>query len=129
MDKTLEKEAMKKILTNSIEKKTIIKKQIVLLQNFISSKAITISSKIDKESFEEIINSLLGEPLNKKLNTFTIAGLSSSTFIYSICSIVFNIILISIFQTVKNILVFNFSILLVYAFIVAIIMLLKKESN
>ena len=67
--------------------------------------------------------------LNKKLNTFTIAGLSSSTFIYSICSIVFNIILISIFQTVKNILVFNFSILLVYAFIVAIIMLLKKESN
>ena len=67
--------------------------------------------------------------LNKKLNTFTIAGLSSSTFIYSICSIVFNIILISIFQTVKNILVFNFSILLVYAFIVAIIMLLKKEIN
>ena len=67
--------------------------------------------------------------LDKKLNTFTIAGLSSSTFIYSICSIVFNIILISIFQTVKNILVFNFSILLVYAFIVAIIMLLKKESN
>ena len=67
--------------------------------------------------------------LNKKLNTFTIAGLSSSSFIYSICSIVFNIILISIFQTVKNILVFNFSILLVYAFIVAIIMLLKKESN
>ena len=60
--------------------------------------------------------------LNKKLNTFTIAGLSSSTFIYSICSIVFNIILISIFQTVKNILVFNFSILLVYAFIVAIMM-------
>lgn len=71
MDKTLEKEAMKKILTNSIEKKTIIKKQIILLQNFISSKAITISSKIDKESFEEIINSLLGEPLNKKLNTYT----------------------------------------------------------
>lgn len=71
MDKTLEKEAMKKILTNSIEKKTIIKKQIVLLQNFISSKAITISSKIDKESFEEIINSLLVEPLNKKLNTYT----------------------------------------------------------
>ena len=67
--------------------------------------------------------------LNKKLNTFTIAGLSSSTFIYSICSIVFNIILISIFQTVKNILVFNFSILLIYAFIVAIIMLFKKESN
>lgn len=60
MDKTLEKEAMKKILTNSIEKKSIIKKQIVLLQNFISSKAITISSKIDKESFEEIINSFLG---------------------------------------------------------------------
>lgn len=67
--------------------------------------------------------------LNKKLNTFTIAGLSSSTFIYSICSIVFNIILISIFQTLKNILVFNFSILLIYAFIVAIIMLFKKESN
>ena len=67
--------------------------------------------------------------LNKKLNTFTIAGLSSSTFIYSICSILFNIILFSIFQTVNNILLFNFSILLVYAFIVAIIMLLKKESN
>lgn len=71
MNRTLEKEAMKKILTKSIEKKEIIKKQIVLLQNFISSKAITISSKIDKESFEEIINSLLGEPLNEKLSTYT----------------------------------------------------------
>ena len=67
--------------------------------------------------------------LNKKLNTFTIAGLSSSTFLYTICSIVFNILLISIFQTLKNILVFNFSILLIYLFIISIIILFKKESN
>ena len=67
--------------------------------------------------------------LNKNLNTFTVAGLSSSTFLYSICSLIFNILLISIFSTVKNILVFNFSILLLYLFIDSMIILFKKESN
>lgn len=67
MDRQLEKETMKKILTNNIEKKEVIKKQIVLLENFISSKAATISSKIDRESFEEISHSLLGESITRNL--------------------------------------------------------------
>ena len=71
MDKKLEEETTKKILTNNIEKKDIIKKQIVLLEKFITSKAITISSKIDSSSFEEIIHSLLGEPLDEKLIKYT----------------------------------------------------------
>ena len=67
MERQLEKETMKKILTNNIEKKEVIRKQIVLLESFISSKATTISSKIDRESFEEISRSLLGESIDIKL--------------------------------------------------------------
>ena len=65
--------------------------------------------------------------LNRKLNTFAIAGLSSTTFLYAVCSILFNVLLKGIFTTVRGILVFNFSLLLVYLFIDTIIILFKKE--
>ena len=65
--------------------------------------------------------------LNKKLNTFEVAGLSSTTFIYTICSILVNVLLIELFTTVKKILIINTSILLIYLFIITILMLLKKE--
>ena len=67
MERQLEKETMKKIFTNNIENKEVIRKQIVLLESFISSKATTISSKLDRESFEEISRSLLGESIDIKL--------------------------------------------------------------
>ncbi len=65
---------------------------------------------------------------NKKLNTFTIAGLSSITFLYAVCSFLFNILLKGIFTTTRGILVFNFSILLVYLFLSVITLLFKKEN-
>lgn len=65
---------------------------------------------------------------NKKLNTFTVAGLSSATFIYTICSLIFNVILKNIFNSVRGILVFNFSILLIYLLINTIVILFKKEN-
>ena len=65
---------------------------------------------------------------NKKLNTFTIAGLSSTIFLYTSCSLIFNVLAISIFGTLKNILVFNISILLIYLLINTIIILFKKEN-
>lgn len=65
--------------------------------------------------------------LNKKLNTFSVAGLSSTTFLYAGSSLLFNILLVDIFTTLRGILVFNFSILLIYLFIDTIIILFKKE--
>ena len=65
---------------------------------------------------------------NKKLNTFTIAGLSSTIFLYTSCSLIFNVLAISIFGTLKNILFFNISILLIYLLINTIIILFKKEN-
>ena len=46
----------------------------------------------------------------KKFDTFLVAGLSSSVFLYTICSLIFNIFLLGIFKTVKSILIFNFSV-------------------
>lgn len=65
---------------------------------------------------------------NKKLNTFSVAGISSLTFIYIVCSLLFNILFISLFKTVRAILVFNFSILLIYIFIYVMILWFKKEN-
>lgn len=65
--------------------------------------------------------------LNKKMNTFAIAGLSSTTFLYAVCSLLFNVLLLGVYTTVRGSLVFNFSILLIYLFIDAIIILFKKE--
>lgn len=63
---------------------------------------------------------------NKKLNTFMIAGLSSTSFLYAICSIIFNSILFGVFKTIKSIFIFNFALLLVYLFIDTMIFLFKK---
>lgn len=64
----------------------------------------------------------------KKFNTFMIAGISSATFIYSIVSFLFNIVILGVFKTLRSILVFNFSFLLIYFFIVVLLFLFKKED-
>lgn len=97
------------------------------------------TSKVEKTAIEIIsyifimiselivfINILLF--INKKVDTFTVAGLSSSTFLYLIFTLIFNILLIGIFNTVRGILIFNFSILLIYIFINTIIVFFKKEN-
>ena len=66
---------------------------------------------------------------SKKLNTFMIAGISSITFLYAICSALFNILLIGIFNSIRGILIFNFSILLIYAFIIVLLFLFKSEEK
>ena len=66
---------------------------------------------------------------SKKLNTFMIAGISSITFLYAICSALFNILLIGIFNSIRGILIFNFSILLIYAFIIVLLFLFKREEK
>lgn len=65
---------------------------------------------------------------SKKSNTFFNAGISGSTFLYVLCSFLFNILFLNMFTTIKSILVFNFSILLIYIFINLIIILFKKEN-
>lgn len=65
---------------------------------------------------------------NKKTNTFTIAGFTSTAFIYSLVSLIFNVLLNPIFTTLKGNLIFNFSILLIYLFIDALVLLFKKEA-
>ncbi len=65
---------------------------------------------------------------SKKQNTFMTAGLSSITFLYTICSLLFNILFVGIFKSVRSILIFNFSILCIYAFVIVLLFLFKKES-
>lgn len=65
---------------------------------------------------------------SKKLNTFLIAGLGSTTFLYATASLLFNVLLRGVFATLRGILIFNFSLLLIYLFISSIIILFKKES-
>ena len=64
----------------------------------------------------------------KKCSAFSNIGVIGTTSIYTIISLIFNLLFIEIFKTVKNILVFNFSILLLFAFILTIVILLKKEN-
>ena len=66
---------------------------------------------------------------NKKNNAFSISGLVSITVIYLIISLIFNGLLIGIFNSLRNILVFNFSAILIYALIIAVIFLAKKEEH
>lgn len=65
---------------------------------------------------------------SKKLNTFLIAGLGSTTFLYAMISLLFNVLLRDVFATLRGILIFNFSLLLIYLFISSIIIFFKKES-
>ena len=64
----------------------------------------------------------------KKFNAFLTAGLSSTLFIYTLSTLIFNVFLLSIFKTIKGILIFNFSLLLIYLFISTMIFLFKKEN-
>ena len=61
-------------------------------------------------------------------DTFSTAGLASITFIYVAFSLAVNILFKSLFSTVKSILIWNFSILLIFIFIVFIVLLFKKEK-
>lgn len=65
---------------------------------------------------------------SKKLNTFSIVGFGSTTFLYSVCSLLLNMLLKNSFTTLKGILIFNFSLLLIYLFVLSIITLFKKEK-
>lgn len=67
--------------------------------------------------------------VSKKANTFMIAGISSATFIYTILSLIFNIVILGIFKTLRSILVLNFSFLLIYLFVVVLLFLVKKENQ
>lgn len=66
---------------------------------------------------------------SKKLNTFLIAGLGSTTFLYATASLLFNVLLRGVFATLRGILIFNFSLLLIYLFLSSIIILFKKGDN
>ena len=68
MERLLEPEIMKKILINSIDRKKVMEKQIVLLEKFISSRAAVLSSRIDKQSLNEMIHSMVTEPISKMLS-------------------------------------------------------------
>ena len=65
----------------------------------------------------------------KKSDAFSNAGIFSCTFIYIIVSLIFNVVLRSIFNTVKNNLIFNFSALLIYGLLVTTVILFKKENR
>lgn len=65
---------------------------------------------------------------NKKMNMFAIAGLSTTTFLYAVVSIIINILAMGLFTTIKSIVVFNISIILIYLFIDTMIILFKKEN-
>ena len=58
---------------------------------------------------------------SKKLNTFAIAGISSSTIIYAIISLIVNILFVGVFKTIRTNLVFNFGLLLIYVFVVVMV--------
>ena len=66
--------------------------------------------------------------LNKKMNTFLIAGLSSTTFLYLISSLLINIIFKSIFTSLREVLVFNFSLILIYLLINSTILIFKRDE-
>ena len=66
--------------------------------------------------------------LNKKMNTFLIAGLSSTTFLYLISSLLINIIFKSIFTSLRGVLVFNFSLILIYLLINSTILIFKRDE-
>lgn len=97
--------------------------------NTESKSGVEISAFIFTLVTELIIFGSVIALTSKKLNTFLVAGLSSLTVIYSICSLLFNVLLVSVFTTTRSILIFNFSLLLVFAFITTVVFLFKKEQK
>lgn len=65
---------------------------------------------------------------SNKLNTFAKVGFCSTLFLYLISVILVNIIFISLFTTLKGIIVMNFSLFVVYLLIDTIIVFFKKEG-
>lgn len=89
---------------------------------------IEISSFIFVLLTEIIIFSNVFFLTEKKFNnTFTIAGLTSLTFIYSVISLVVNVLLVGMFSVLRTNLIFNFSLLLIYIFIALMVFFFKKE--
>ena len=110
---------------------------IVLAFSFLLFFGISTSSKtsIDISAFifilvtEFIIYGCIFTLTAQKRNLFMISGLSSLTFLYSVCSLLFNVLLKGIFNSLRGILIFNFSILLIYAFVIVLLFLFKKENK
>ena len=76
-----------------------------------------------------VIGNIFFVTTKKINNTFTVAGISSLTVLYTIISAMFNIFFIDVFSTLRGNLVFNFSILLIYLFISLAIFFFKKEEK
>ena len=110
---------------------------IVLAFSFLLFFGISTSPKtsIDISAFifilvtEFIIYGCIFALTSQKRNLFMISGLSSLTFLYSVCSLLFNVLLKGIFNSLRGILIFNFSILLIYAFVIVLLFLFKKENK
>lgn len=69
---------------------------------------------------------LLGSP---KMNTYAIAGISSTTFIYAVVSLIVNILSNTLFSTLRGIVVINFIIILLYLLLNVTILAFKKGEN
>lgn len=69
---------------------------------------------------------LLGSP---KMNTYAIAGISSTTFIYAVVSLIVNILANTLFSTLRGIVVINFIIILLYLLLNVTILAFKKGEN
>jgi len=76
-----------------------------------------------------VIGNVFFVTIKKINNTFTVAGISSLTFLYTIISLIFNIFFINVFSTLRGNLVFNLSILLIYSFIALTFFFFKKEEK
>lgn len=76
-----------------------------------------------------VIGNVLFVTTKKINNAFTVAGISSLTFLYTIISLMVNVFFINVFSTLRGNLVFNFSILLIYLFIALAIFFFKKEEK
>ena len=64
-----------------------------------------------------------------KMNTYAIAGISSTTFIYAVVSLIINILANTLFSTLRGIVVINFIIILLYLLLNITILAFKKGEN
>ena len=64
-----------------------------------------------------------------KMNTYAIAGISSTTFIYAVVSLIINILANTLFSTLRGIVVINFIIILLYLLLNVTILAFKKGEN
>lgn len=64
-----------------------------------------------------------------KMNTYAIAGISCTTFIYAVVSLIINILANTLFSTLRGIVVINFIIILLYLLLNVTILAFKKGEN